>query len=199
MTEVTEVFGAVSDTPVHALEDLRDLARAELEGIVVGYEEPRDLLLVAAVAGGHVLLEGPPGVAKTLMAGAVSRTLGVKFTRVQFTPDTAPEEVTGKMVRNRLAEEVFSPGAAFTNVLLADEINRTPPRTQAALLEAMQERHVTVAGRTHWLPTPFMVVATQNPYEQQGIYPLPESQLDRFLFKINLGYASAHQEEEILR
>jgi MoxR-like ATPase len=196
---MTEVFGAVSDTPVHALEDLRDLARAELEGIVVGYEEPRDLLLVAAVAGGHVLLEGPPGVAKTLMAGAVSRTLGVKFTRVQFTPDTTPDEVTGKMVRNRLAEEVFSPGAAFTNVLLADEINRTPPRTQAALLEAMQERHVTVGGRTHWLPNPFMVVATQNPFEQEGIFPLPESQLDRFLFKVKLDYTSVAEEEEILR
>jgi MoxR-like ATPase len=196
---MVESVGAVSETPVHALEDLRELARAELDHIVIGYEQPRDLILVAAVAGGHVLLEGPPGVAKTLMAGAVSRALGVKFTRVQFTPDTSPDEVTGKMVRNRLAEEVFSPGAAFTNVLLADEINRTPPRTQAALLEAMQERHVTVGGRTHWLPTPFMVVATQNPYEQQGIYPLPESQLDRFLFKINLDYASVAEEEEILR
>jgi MoxR-like ATPase len=191
--------GALSETPIHALEDLRDLARAELEGKIIGYEGARDLLLVAAVAGGHVLLEGPPGVAKTLMAGAVSRTLGVQYTRVQFTPDTAPEEVTGKMVRNRLAEEVFAPGAVFTNILLADEINRTPPRTQAALLEAMQERHVTVGGRTHWLPTPFMVVATQNPYEQQGIYPLPESQLDRFLFKVDLGYASAEEEEEILK
>jgi len=196
---MTEVIGATSAPLAHALEDLRELAREELRGIVVGYEEPRDLLLVAAVAGGHVLLEGPPGVAKTLMAGAVSRALGVKFSRVQFTPDTAPEEVTGKMVRNRLAEEVFSPGAVFTNVLLADEINRTPPRTQAALLEAMQERHVTVGGRTHWLPTPFLVVATQNPFEQHGIYPLPESQLDRFLFKINLSYASEAEEAEILK
>jgi MoxR-like ATPase len=178
------MVGALSETPVHALEDLRELARTEPDGIVIGYEEPRDLLIVAAVAGGHVLLEGPPGVAKTLMAGAIARSLGVQFTRVQFTPDTTPDEVTGKMVRNRLAEEVFAPGAAFTNLLLADEINRTPPRTQAALLEAMQERHVTVGGRTHWLPSPFMVVATQNPYEQHGIFPLPESQLDRFLFKI---------------
>ena len=193
------MVGALSETPVHALEDLRELAREELDGIVVGYEEPRDLLIVAAVAGGHVLLEGPPGIAKTLMAGAVARALGVKFTRVQFTPDTAPEEVTGKMVRNRLAEEVFHQGAAFTNLLLADEINRTPPRTQAALLEAMQERHVTVGGRTHWLPTPFMVVATQNPFEQHGIYPLPESQLDRFLFKIELDYESPENEEAILR
>jgi MoxR-like ATPase len=196
---IEPMIGALSEVPVHALEELRELARAELEGIVVGYEEPRDLLLVAAVAGGHVLLEGPPGVAKTLMAGSIARALGVRFTRVQFTPDTAPEEVTGKMVRNRLAEEVFVPGAAYTNLLLADEINRTPPRTQAALLEAMQERHVTVAGRTHWLPSPFMVVATQNPFEQNGIFPLPESQLDRFLFKINLGYESSENEEAILR
>jgi len=191
--------GALSETPVHALEDLRELARQELEGIVIGYEEALDLLIVAAVAGGHVLLEGPPGIAKTLMAGSIARALGVKFTRVQFTPDTSPEEVTGKMVRNRLAEEVFLEGAAFTNLLLADEINRTPPRTQAALLEAMQERHVTVGGRTRWLPTPFMVVATQNPFEQHGIYPLPESQLDRFLFKIKLDYESGENEEAILR
>jgi MoxR-like ATPase len=132
------------------------------------------------------------------MAGAIARVLGVSFTRVQFTPDTIPEDVTGKIV-TRFGEQVFAPGAVFTNVLLADEINRTPPRTQAALLEAMQERHVTVAGQTHWLPTPFIVVATQNPFEQLGIFPLPESQLDRFLFKITLGYGSIEEEEAILR
>ncbi len=181
-----------------ALEDLRAQSQAELAGVVVGYEEALDLLLVAAVAGGHVLLEGPPGVAKTLMAGAVARVLGVSFTRVQFTPDTAPEEVTGTMVA-RHGELVFVPGAVFTNILLADEVNRTPPRTQAALLEAMQERHVSVGGRTHWLPSPFMVVATQNPFEQEGIFRLPESQLDRFLFKIELDYASEAEEEAILR
>jgi MoxR-like ATPase len=188
----------MASVSAHALEELRDLTRAELDGVVVGYEQPLDLLLVAAVAGGHVLLEGPPGVAKTLMAGAVARVLGVSFTRVQFTPDTTPEEVTGRMV-TRMGEPVFSPGAVFTNVLLADEVNRTPPRTQAALLEAMQERHVTVAGRTHWLPSPFIVVATQNPFEQHGIFPLPESQLDRFLFKVELDYGSAAEEEAILR
>jgi len=192
----------MTDSPVvvqtHALEDLRQLTRAELDGVVVGYHDQLDLLLVAAVAGGHVLLEGPPGVAKTLMAGAVARVLGVSFTRVQFTPDTTPEDVTGKEVV-RFGEAVFEPGAVFTNVLLADEINRTPSRTQAALLEAMQERHVTVSGKTHWLPSPFMVVATQNPYEQLGIFPLPESQLDRFLFKINLPYGSAEEEAAILR
>jgi MoxR-like ATPase len=182
----------------NSLLDLRKRTRVELDGVVVGYDEPLDLMLVAAVAGGHVLLEGPPGVAKTLMAGAIARVLGVSFKRVQFTPDTAPEEITGRIV-TRAGETIFAPGAAFTNVLLADEINRTPPRTQAALLEAMQERHVTVGGRTHWLPTPFMVVATQNPYEQEGIFRLPESQLDRFLFKISLDYSSAAEEEAILR
>jgi MoxR-like ATPase len=188
----------MSSVSTHALEDLRDLTRSELDGVIVGYEEPLDLLLVAAVAGGHVLLEGPPGVAKTLMAGAVARVLGVKFTRVQFTPDTMPEDVTGRMI-TRMGELVFSPGAVFTNVLLADEVNRTPPRTQASLLEAMQERHVTVGGRTHWLPSPFIVVATQNPFEQHGVFPLPESQLDRFLFKVELDYGSAAEEERILR
>jgi MoxR-like ATPase len=188
----------MTSASTHALEDLRDLTRAELDGVVVGYQQPLDMMLVAAVAGGHVLLEGPPGVAKTLMAGAVARVLGVSFTRVQFTPDTTPEEVTGRMV-TQFGELVFVPGAVFTNVLLADEINRTPPRTQAALLEAMQERHVTVSGRTHWLPSPFIVIATQNPFEQHGIFPLPESQLDRFLFKVELDYGSAAEEEAILR
>ena len=154
------------------LHDIRDEAHRELEGVIVGYEEPVDLLLIAAVAGGHVLLEGPPGVAKTLMAGAVARLLGVNFRRVQFTPDTTPGEITGRNVTRR-GELTFTPGAVFTNILLADEINRTPPRTQAALLEAMQDHHVTVEGRTHWLPSPFMVIATQNPYEQDGIFPLP--------------------------
>jgi len=182
----------------NTLTDLREQVRHELDGVLVGYDAQIDLLLVAAVAGGHVLLEGPPGIAKTLMAGSVARVLGVAFRRVQFTPDTSPEEITGYNV-TRAGETRFEQGAAFTNVLLADEINRTPPRTQAALLEAMQERHVTVEGRTHWLPSPFMVIATQNPYEQAGIFPLPESQLDRFLFKIHLEYGSAAVERAILR
>ncbi len=180
------------------LVDLRDQARRELEGVIVGYDEPLDLLLIAAVSGGHVLIEGPPGVAKTLMAGAVARLLGVSFKRVQFTPDTTPGEIIGMNV-TRMGETTFQPGAAFTNVLLADEINRTPPRTQAALLEAMQDRNVTVGGRSHWLPSPFMVIATQNPFEQAGIFPLPESQLDRFLFKIDLDYTTAGYERAILR
>jgi MoxR-like ATPase len=182
----------------NTLRDLREETRRELEGVVVGYDEPVDLLIVAAVAGGHVLLEGPPGIAKTLMVGAVARVLGVGFRRVQFTPDTTPEELTGRYV-TRAGETTFRQGAVFTNIVLGDEINRTPPRVQAALLEAMQERHVTVDGRTHWLPSPFMVIATQNPFEQAGIFPLPESQLDRFLFKIHLEYESAAVERAILR
>jgi MoxR-like ATPase len=193
--------GLAADTPAeprNPLLDLRERTRRELDGVVVGYEEPLDLMIVAAVAGGHVLLEGPPGIAKTLMAGAVARVLGVGFKRVQFTPDTTPDEITGRNIV-RAGETTFVPGAAFTNLLLADEVNRTPPRTQSALLEAMQERHVTVDGRTHWLPSPFMVIATQNPYEQGGIYHLPESQLDRFLFKIHLDYESADAERAVLR
>jgi MoxR-like ATPase len=181
------------------LADLRELVRRELEGVVVGYGDELDLMLVAAVAGGHVLIEGPPGIAKTLMASSIARVLGVSFKRVQFTPDTTPDDIIGVTTTTRAGETVFRPGVVFTNVLLADEINRTPPRTQAALLEAMQERHVTVEGRTHWLPSPFMVIATQNPYEQAGIFPLPESQLDRFLFKLHLDYASAAIERAVLR
>jgi MoxR-like ATPase len=182
----------------NSLVDLREQAHRELDGVVLGYDEPLDLLLVAAVAGGHVLLEGPPGVAKTLMVGAIARVLGASYKRVQFTPDTTPSEIIGRYT-TRAGERHFEQGPVFTNILLADEINRAPPRTQAALLEAMQEHQVTVEGRAHWLPSPFMVIATQNPYEQAGIYPLPESQLDRFIFKIHLEYASAGIERAILR
>ncbi|HEY4347529.1 MAG TPA: MoxR family ATPase [Gaiellaceae bacterium] len=182
----------------NSLLDLREQTRQGLEGVVVGYEREVDLLLVAAVAGGHVLIEGPPGIAKTLMVGAIARVLGSSYRRVQFTPDTHPEEIIGKHVV-RAGETTFQQGAVFTNILLADEINRTPPRTQAALLEAMQEGQVSSEGRTYWLPSPFMVIATQNPYEQAGIFPLPESQLDRFLFKIHLEYESAAVERAVLR
>ena len=188
----------VLSTPAVDLPELRALVRREMANVVVGYEEQVDLLLIVAVAGGHVLLEGPPGVGKTLMAAGLARVLGVQFKRVQFTPDTTPTDIVGSTVK-RMGEQQFLPGAVFTNVLLADEINRTPPRTQAALLEAMQERHVTVNGRVHRLPSPFMVIATQNPFEQLGIFPLPESQLDRFLFKLELPYAGEEQEIDILR
>ncbi len=183
--------------PFVNLVTLRDRARQEVAKVVVGHERAVDLLLVAALAQGHVLIEGPPGSAKTLLGRAMAHVLGAQFKRIQFTPDLSPSEITGANVI-KMGEQVFMPGVVFTNVLLADEINRTPPRTQAALLEAMQERTVTVEGRTHQLPDPFLVIATQNPFEHEGIYPLPESQLDRFLFKINLTYPDHAHEVEML-
>ena len=180
------------------LTSLRDQAKAEVARVVVGQEDAIDLLLVAALAHGHVLLEGPPGSAKTLLGRAMAYVFGAEFRRMQFTPDTTPSEITGHYEK-RSGELVFVKGVVFANVLLADEINRTPPRTQAALLEAMQERTVTVDGQTHRLPDPFLVIATQNPYEHEGIHVLPESQLDRFLFKIDLDYCDAESEVEMLR
>ena len=165
--------------------------------MAVGQEETVERLLAALLVGGHVLLEGVPGVAKTLLANAVSRALGLDFRRAQFTPDMLPSDLTGTMTL-RGGELVFRPGPVFTSVLLADEINRTPPKTQSALLEAMQERQVTVDGRSQRLPDPFLVIATQNPFEHEGIHPLPESQLDRFLFKIELDYADQESEVEML-
>ena len=174
--------------------DLRDVVRREVGKAVIGHEQAIDLLAVAAIAGGHVLLEGPPGVAKTLLVNALAHTLGLSFNRIQFTPDTQPRHVAGETIE-RMGENVFVQGPVFANMLLADEINRTPPRTQAALLEAMQERQVTVDGKTHFLPTPFLVIATQNPYERADeIFTLPESQLDRFLFKVEMHYGDAEQE-----
>jgi MoxR-like ATPase len=180
------------------LSTLREHAKSEVGKVVVGQDQAVELLLVAALARGHVLIEGPPGSAKTLLGRAMAHALGAKFRRVQFTPDTTPAEITGEYVM-KAGEPVFMPGSVFTNVLLADEINRTPPRTQAALLEAMQERTVTVDGETHRLPDPFMVMATQNPFEHEGIFPLPESQLDRFLFKIELDYCDLEHEVAMLR
>jgi MoxR-like ATPase len=177
--------------------ELRERVIREVRKVVVGQEYVVDVLLAAAAVGGHVLLEGVPGVAKTLVANAFARSLGVQFRRVQFTPDMLPSDLTGTMTL-RDQDLVFRPGPVFTNLLLADEINRTPPKTQAALLEAMQERQVTVDGTPHPLPDPFLVIATQNPIEYEGTYPLPEAQLDRFLVKLDVRYPSEEHERAIL-
>jgi MoxR-like ATPase len=179
-----------------AAERLRELlghSRAEVAKAVVGQDQAVDLILIAALARGHVLLEGAPGTAKTLLAQAMARVLGATFQRVQFTPDTTPNELIGTM-EMRGGEFVLERGAIFTNVLLADELNRTPPRVQAGLLEAMQERHVTVRGRTYFIDPPFFVMATQNPFEHEGVFPITESQLDRFLIKVDLGYGDEDAE-----
>jgi len=170
---------------------------AEVGKVVVGQDTALEALLVAFALGGHVLLEGPPGVAKTLLASATARALALDFRRVQFTPDMLPSDLTGTMTLHG-AELSFRPGPVFTNLLLADEVNRTPPKTQAALLQAMQEGEVSVEGRPERLPEPFLVVATQNPIEYEGTYPLPEAQLDRFLVKLEVGYPSEQDERRML-
>ena len=180
------------------MKDLRDQIHAAVSTVVRGQTGAIDGVLIAALVGGHVLLEGVPGTAKTLMARAVAQALGVEFGRAQFTPDMLPSDLTGTMTL-RDGDLTFRPGPVFTNLLLADEINRTPPKTQAALLEAMAEDQVTVDGASRPLPQPFMVIATQNPIEYEGTYPLPEAQLDRFLMKIDVGYPSEDQEGEMLR
>ena len=172
----------------------------EVERAVVGKREPLTLVLGAVLAGGHVLLEDLPGLGKTLAARSFATALGLTFTRAQFTPDLLPADLTGSFVYDqRRGEFDFRPGPIFTGLLLADEINRTPPKTQSALLEAMQERQVTVEGRTFVLDAPFHVLATANPVEYEGTYPLPEAQLDRFLLRIGFGYPTHDEEWEVLR
>lgn len=180
----------------------RQLMQQELQKVIIGQDEVIEQLFAAIFTRGHCLLEGVPGLAKTLMVSTLARILDANFNRVQFTPDLMPSDITGT---NVLEEEEsgrrsfrFVEGPIFTNILLADEINRTPPKTQAALLQAMQEREVTVGRATYELPDPFFTIATQNPIEQEGTYPLPEAQLDRFMFNIKIDYPTAAEEEQIL-
>jgi len=174
--------------------------RAEVGKAVAGNGDIVSGLLVALLVRGHVLLEGVPGVAKTLIVKALARSLDVGFRRIQLAPDLMPSDITGNVVYEVATGDFrFRPGPVFTNLLLADEVNRTPPKTQASLLEAMEERQVTIEGESHALPEPFLVVATQNPVEFEGTYPLPEAQLDRFLLKLSVGYPSRDDERTILR
>jgi MoxR-like ATPase len=180
--------------------EIRDKVRNEVGKVVVGREKEVDLLLMCLLARGHVLLEGVPGVSKTLVANAFAKCLGLQFKRAQFTPDILPLDIIGGFVFNlRDREFEFRRGPVFTNILLADEINRAPPKVQSALLESMQELQVTVEGHTEKLPFPFMVIATQNPLEFEGVYPLPEGQLDRFMVKVTFKYPSRDVESSILR
>ncbi len=171
----------------------------EVERAVIGKREALELVLLGILADGHVLIEDFPGLAKTLTARAFAQVTSIGFTRVQFTPDLMPSDVTGSAIYNqREGDFEFRPGPIFTNLLLADEINRAPPKTQAALLEAMQERQVTIEGSTHLLAPPFLVLATQNPIEYEGTYPLPEAQLDRFMLRIGVGYPEREDEWQVL-
>ncbi len=198
---------AASPSDVEQVQRLRDAyqhLKSELGKIIVGQEATIEQVVTALFAGGHCILIGVPGLAKTLLASTLSRLLTLSFKRIQFTPDLMPSDITGTDIIQEDADTGarsfrFFKGPVFTNMLLADEINRTPPKTQAALLEAMQERHVTVGEQTLPLPTPFFVIATQNPIEQEGTYNLPEAQLDRFLFGIRLNYPTATEELAIMK
>ncbi len=189
---------------VQRARDARERILGEVARRIVGQKDIIEQILVALFAGGHGLLIGVPGLAKTTLVSTVAQCLDLVFSRIQFTPDLMPSDITGTEIleEDRTTGKRhfrFAKGPVFTNILLADEINRTPPKTQAALLEAMQEYNVTVAGETYGLPSPFLVFATQNPIEQEGTYPLPEAQLDRFMLSIRMGYPSAEDEERVVR
>ncbi len=196
-----------TESDVVAIDQLRELygqIRAELAKVIIGQDEVIERLLICILARGHGLLMGVPGLAKTMIVNSLSQVMSLQFNRIQFTPDLMPSDITGTDILQETDQPgkrafVFVRGPIFSNVILADEINRTPPKTQSALLEAMQEHRVTVAGRVFPLPSPFFVLATQNPIEQEGTYPLPEAQLDRFMFLIALDYPTLEQERRIAR
>ncbi|MDB6055164.1 MAG: ATPase associated with various cellular 3 [Verrucomicrobiales bacterium] len=189
---------------VERLSQSHDQLLSEMQKVIVGQTEVLEQLILAILCKGHCLLEGVPGLAKTVMVQTLGTILDLEFNRIQFTPDLMPADITGTDIIQENAETgrrsfEFMPGPLFSNLVLADEINRTPPKTQAALLEAMQERHTTSRGKTYRLPNPFFVLATQNPIEQEGTYSLPEAQLDRFMFMVKVGYPSEEEEKEILK
>jgi len=173
--------------------------KQEIAKVIVGQEDVVNQILISVFSGGHALLIGVPGLAKTLMVNTIAQSLGLNFKRIQFTPDLMPSDILGSEILDENRQFKFIKGPIFANIILADEINRTPPKTQAALLEAMQERSVTVAGHHYKLSLPYFVLATQNPIEQEGTYPLPEAQLDRFMFAINLDYPSFQEEVQVVK
>jgi MoxR-like ATPase len=201
---MSETIKDVDAAQIEEAQSTREQVLQEVRKVIIGQEDLVDRVLVALFAGGHVLMVGVPGLAKTLLVSTLARVLHVGFKRIQFTPDMMPSDITGTEVLEEdhatgKKEFVFVQGPVFTNLLLADEINRTPPKTQAALLEAMQEKHVTVGKNTYELAEPFMVMATQNPIEQEGTYPLPEAQQDRFMFNLWVDYPQDEELKEIVR
>lgn len=184
---------------IHNLVQKHAELKSEIAKIIVGQEKVIDQLLLCIFSGGHALLVGVPGLAKTLMVNTISEALGLNFKRIQFTPDLMPSDILGSEILDENRQFKFVKGPVFSNIILADEINRTPPKTQAALLEAMQERSVTIAGINHKLDLPYFVLATQNPIEQEGTYPLPEAQLDRFMFAVKLEYPSFEEEVQVVK
>jgi MoxR-like ATPase len=184
---------------MNTIQSFSEKVIANIEQVIVGKHETVELTVIGLLCQGHLLIEDVPGVGKTMLARSLARSIGCEFSRIQFTPDMLPSDVTGVSIFNQVTREFeFRPGPVMAQIILADEINRATPKTQAALLEAMEERQVTVDGITHTLPRPFMVLATQNPIEYEGTFPLPEAQLDRFLLRIRLGYPSAEDEVQVL-
>jgi MoxR-like ATPase len=194
------ILNEETNKDLEQLSSVSYLLKSEIQKVIVGQSETIDLMLAGLLCGGHVLLEGVPGIAKTLMAKLLARTLSANFSRIQFTPDMMPTDVIGTSVFNiKTSEFEFRRGPIFSNIILIDEINRSPAKTQAALFEVMEERQITVDGITHQMEFPFFVIATQNPIEQEGTYKLPEAQLDRFIFRIKLEYPELKEEVEILK
>ena len=202
MTEKNDLSQKLDNELIYKIKEAKKQITAELSKIIIGQNEVIEQIIVSLFSCGHCLLVGVPGLAKTLMVRTLAKTINLEFKRIQFTPDLMPSDITGTNILEEDAQRVrnfkFHKGPLFANIILADEINRTPPKTQAALLEAMQEQKVTVSGFSYDLPKPFLVLATQNPIEQEGTYPLPEAQLDRFMFCILINYPTKEEEEQIL-